>query len=314
MEKELRERQDKLNRLRNDYNSVRIDLAKFEVRREDLKAEIIEELGLSEICRDAKSGDAVHRVLANVKDKISDINIEETKFKIRKLKYQLEQIGGIDPLVMEEYRETRERFEFLSGQSQDLSEASESLRRIIKELDKKIEKIFSESFKNINREFGKYFKIVFGGGKASLKVKYIQNKKIESEINDDDRVSANTNAENKKIGGIEISAVPPGKKITDLSMLSGGERALASVAILFAIVSNNPPPFSILDEIDAALDEANSARLGKIVKELSDKTQFIMITHNRAIMENAEILYGITMQDDGVSKILSLKMEKNSPL
>ncbi len=104
--------------------------------------------------------------------------------------------------------------------------------------------------------------------------------------------------------------MPPGKKITDLSMLSGGERALTSVAVLFAIVSNNPPPFSMLDEIDAALDEANSARLGKIVKELSDKTQFIMITHNRAIMNEAEILYGITMQDDGVSKILSLKMEK----
>ncbi len=329
MEKELRERQDELNRFKNKYNSARIDLAKFEVRREDLKAEIIEELQSDEICEDAKNKNAINRVFADMKNKINNANTEETKFKIRKLKYQLEQIGGIDPLVMEEYRETKERFEFLSGQSRDLTEASESLKKVIKELDKKIEKIFSESFKNINREFGKYFKIVFGGGKASLKIKYARDKKIESgdeELSNSGSADTNDltrspkipptpfykggNSERGvKIGGIEISAVPPGKKITDLSMLSGGERALTSVAILFAIVSNNPPPFSILDEIDAALDEANSARLGKIIKELSDKTQFIMITHNRAIMENAEILYGITMQDDGVSKILSLKME-----
>ena len=328
MEKELREKQDKLNQLKNDYNSVRIDLAKFEVRREDLKAEITSELGSDPVPnfttnnngKETALGNSGHLSVNKQSHKIMNgAGIEETKSKIRKLKYQLEQIGGIDPLVMDEYQETKERFEFLSGQSRDLTEASESLRKIIKELDKKIEKIFNESFKNISREFSKYFKIVFGGGKASLKIKYTQNKKEGLEENNSEdigsgdainRVSTNTNIENKKIGGIEISAVPPGKKITNLSMLSGGERALVSLAVLFAIVANNPPPFSMLDEIDTALDEANSARLGKIVKELSDKTQFIMITHNRAIMENAEILYGITMQDDGVSKILSLKLEK----
>ena len=328
MEKELREKQDKLNQLKNDYNSVRIDLAKFEVRREDLKAEITSELGSDPVPnfttnnngKETALGNSGHLSVNKQSHKIMNgAGIEETKSKIRKLKYQLEQIGGIDPLVMDEYQETKERFEFLSGQSRDLTEASESLRKIIKELDKKIEKIFNESFKNISREFSKYFKIVFGGGKASLKIKYTQNKKEGLEKNNGEdigsgdainRVSTNTNIENKKIGGIEISAVPPGKKITNLSMLSGGERALVSLAVLFAIVANNPPPFSMLDEIDTALDEANSARLGKIVKELSDKTQFIMITHNRAIMENAEILYGITMQDDGVSKILSLKLEK----
>jgi len=328
MEKELREKQDKLNQLKNDYNSVRIDLAKFEVRREDLKAEITSELGSDPVPnfttnnngKETALGNSGHLSVNKQSHKIMNgAGIEETKSKIRKLKYQLEQIGGIDPLVMDEYQETKERFEFLSGQSRDLTEASESLRKIIKELDKKIEKIFNESFKNISREFSKYFKIVFGGGKASLKIKYTQNKKegLEEDNSEDigngdaiSRVSTNTNIENKKIGGIEISAVPPGKKITNLSMLSGGERALVSLAVLFAIVANNPPPFSMLDEIDTALDEANSARLGKIVKELSDKTQFIMITHNRAIMENAEILYGITMQDDGVSKILSLKLEK----
>jgi len=323
MEKELREKRDNLNQLRDRYNSVRIDLAKFEVRREDLETEIIEELGSDSILNFTTNNDGKETSLGNSghfnvnkqsRKIMNGADIEETKFRIRKLKYQLEQIGGIDPLVMEEYQETKERFEFLSGQSQDLLGASESLKKVIKKLDKKIEKIFNESFKNINQEFGKYFKIVFGGGKASLKIKYARNKKEDAE-NDDgrdavDRVSVEDaiNAEDKKIGGIEISAVPPGKKITDLSMLSGGERALASIAVLFAIVSNNPPPFSMLDEIDTALDEANSARLGKIIKELSDKTQFIMITHNRAIMSEAEILYGITMQDDGVSKILSLKM------
>jgi chromosome segregation protein len=226
----------------------------------------------------------------------------------------LEQIGGIDPLVVEEYQETMERFEFLSGQSNDLTEASESLKKVILELDRKIEKIFDKSFKNISREFDKYFKIIFGGGKTSLKIKYAQNKETEGEddISAEDAMNcvSTVGKENKKIGRIEISAVPPGKKITDLSMLSGGERALTSIAILFAIVANNPPPFSMLDEIDAALDEANSARLGKIIKELSSKTQFVMITHNRAIMNESEILYGVTMQEDGVSKILSLKLGK----
>ncbi|MCK4524990.1 MAG: AAA family ATPase, partial [Candidatus Andersenbacteria bacterium] len=114
----------------------------------------------------------------------------------------------------------------------------------------------------------------------------------------------------QRIAGIEINAVPPGKKISSLDMLSGGERALASIAILFAIISNNPPPFSVLDEIDAALDEANSARLSDIIKDISSKTQFIMITHNREMMQQAGVLYGVTMHDDGVSKIISLKLEK----
>jgi len=336
LEGELRKKQDDLNKIKNDYNLVRIDLAKFEVRKEDLRAEIIRELDSDPVPNfTAHQGDSKHLNTNSWFNKIKngannkDINTEETKSKIRKLKYQLEQIGGIDPLVMEEYQETKERFEFLSGQSNDLSEASEALNKVIEELDKKIEGIFDKSFKNINREFGKYFKTVFGGGKASLEIKYAQNKKEYSEDdkpdNSGDAGSDDSTRSPKapqspfdkkgtfgrrvKIGGIEISAVPPGKKITDLSLLSGGERALTSIAVLFAIVANNPPPFSMLDEIDAALDEANSARLGKIVKELSGKTQFIMITHNRAIMEEAGILYGVTMKEDSVSRILSLKLE-----
>ena len=114
----------------------------------------------------------------------------------------------------------------------------------------------------------------------------------------------------QKIAGIEVSATPPGKKIGNLSMLSGGEGALTSIAILFAIIAHNPPPFSVLDEIDAALDEANSFRLSRIIKEISDRTQFIIITHNREMMNQADVLYGVTMQDDGVSKIVSVKLDE----
>jgi chromosome segregation protein len=182
---------------------------------------------------------------------------------------------------------------------------------VIGELDEKIEVIFKSSFKKISEEFNKYFKIIFGGGKASLSVKYSDFKKEEDndEENDIEKTEADKKEENK-IAGIEISASPPGKKISSLDMLSGGERALTSIAILFAIISNNPPPFLVLDEIDAALDESNSERVAKISKEVASKTQLIIITHNREMMRQAGVLYGVTMDNDSISKIISLKLDE----
>ena len=236
------------------------------------------------------------------------------------MKFQLEQIGGIDPLIVEEYEETQNRFEFLSAQSNDLQKASDSLREVIKELDRKIEEIFKGSFRKINEEFDKYFKIIFGGGKANLSIKYSENKEDKKEEEGEDGESvegenidsvdgSEKTDKQQRIAGIEINVTPPGKKITSLNMLSGGERALASIAVLFAIIANNPPPFSVLDEIDAALDEANSAKLSEIIGDVSQDTQFIVITHNREMMKQAGVLYGVTMTDDGVSRIISLNLE-----
>jgi chromosome segregation protein len=310
LEKELQTKQDELNKFKDNLNRINIELAKFEVRKEDVISEINNELGSVDIINKIKKGDLASELERDSFDQ------DESRIKIRKLKLQLDQIGGIDPLIMEEYEETKKRFEFLSAQSSDLAQASESLQKVIKDLEEKIEKIFKTSFENINKEFDKYFKIIFGSGKASLSIKYsISEKKTEKESengrsNNGNNEDIEDDSEKQRIAGIEIDVALAGKKINSLSMLSGGERALVSVAILFAIISNNPPPFSVLDEIDAALDESNSGKIARILKEVSSKTQFIVITHNREMIQGAGVIYGVTMQDDGVSKIVSLKLDE----
>ncbi len=303
-EKKLQMSQEELNRLKDNLNIVNIELAKFEVRKEDLINEIKEEFS---------SGEFIEKLQNSVKkNELHNgyFDQEESRSKIRRLKFQLEQIGGIDPLIVEEFEETQKRFDFLNSQSADLIKSSSSLREVIKELDKKIEKIFKESFKRINIELDKYFKTIFSGGKAGLSIKYSDQNDENKQEEQEDSENINEEEITKKIAGIEINAEPPGKKISSLEMLSGGERALTSIAILFAIISNNPPPFSVLDEIDAALDEVNSSKLSEIIGDIAKKTQFVIITHNREMMKQAGVLYGVTMQNDGVSKIISLKLEE----
>jgi len=306
LEKNLQTKQDDLNQFKDALNQINIELAKFEVRKEDLINEIKNEIGNNEILK--KIQDETFEDNSG-EFQFDNFNQEESKLKIRKLKIQFDQIGGIDPLIMEEYEETKKRFDFLSAQSNDLEQASESLGKVIGELDEKIEIIFKSSFKKISEEFNKYFKIIFGGGKANLSVKYSGFKKEEN--NDTENDPEKTEADEKqKIAGVEINASPPGKKISSLDILSGGERALTSIAILFAIVSNNPPPFLVLDEIDAALDESNSEKVAKINKEVASKTQLIIITHNREMMRQAGVLYGVTMDNNSISKIISLKLDE----
>jgi chromosome segregation protein len=310
LERELQSKQEEINRFKDNLNNINIEVAKFEVRKEDIMSEIKTEFG--------ESAPLLEKIRNNeiieIKEEQGYFNRDGAELKIRRLKNQLEQIGGIDPLIMDEYKETQERYEFLSSQSKDLAEASESLRKVIAELDEKFEKMFKLSFKSINDEFDRYFKIIFGGGKAGLSIKYEAEEKEEAAPGEENagekEMSMEDSGGKKKIAGIEVSAYPPGKKISNLSMLSGGERALTSIAILFAIIAHNPPPFSVLDEIDAALDEANSFRLSRIIKEIADKTQFVIITHNREMMNQADVLYGVTMQDDGVSKIVSVKLDE----
>ncbi|MCK5466449.1 AAA family ATPase [Candidatus Parcubacteria bacterium] len=308
LEKNLQIKQDELNKFKDVLNQINIELAKFEVRKEDLINEIKDEIGNNEILKEIQD-----RTFKNSSEEFQfdSFDQEESRLKIRKLKIQFDQIGGIDPLIMEEYEETKKRFDFLSAQSNDLEQASGSLKKVIEELDEKIEVIFKSSFKKISEEFNKYFKIIFGGGKADLSVKYSDFKKDENNGNENDPEKTEENKQEKqKIAGVEINASPPGKKISSLDILSGGERALTSVAILFAIISNNPPPFLVLDEIDAALDESNSEKIAKISKEVAFKTQLIIITHNREMMRQAGVLYGVTMDNNSISKIISLKLDE----
>ncbi|EKE21422.1 MAG: Chromosome segregation protein SMC [uncultured bacterium] len=303
-EEKLRENQRRLDTAKDKFNDAKVSLARIEVREEDLTAEAKNNLN-AEIKELKFDGEKIDRY--------------DTEQKISRLKIQMEQIGGIDPLIVEEYEETNKRYETLQQESKDLEQAIVSLLEIAKEMDKKIDVVFAEAFGKINDEFSKYFKIIFGGGKASLvktkKRKITRAKQMEGDgldVETEDKLEAEIEEledNDKNELGVDIAACPPGKKIANLSMLSGGERSLTSLALLFAIISYNPPPFSMLDEVEAALDEANSRRFSKILKTLSNRTQFVAITHNRETMRQASYLYGATMGDDGVSKLLSIKLE-----
>ncbi|MEK7077139.1 MAG: hypothetical protein AAB967_02815, partial [Patescibacteria group bacterium] len=241
------------------------------------------------------------------------IEAGELKRKIERFRARLEEIGGIDPSVAKEYEDTGARYTFLETELNDLKSAHESLKTLIEELEEHIEKDFKEGFAKIKNEFHNYFRIIFGGGRASLSVVKIPVRGMTLEEAEKDFDEAGEGPElpdGAYYEGIEMVVDLPRKRIKGLSMLSGGERALTSIALLFAITAVNPPPFLILDETDAALDEANSQRYAAILKELAKKTQLILVTHNRETMKCANVLYGITMGDDGVSKILSLKFEE----
>ncbi len=241
------------------------------------------------------------------------INVDEVKKRIDKIKNQLDLIGGIDPEVENEYETTKQKYDFLQSQTTDLSKGIKNLNDIIKNLDNTIKKKFEKEFKIISQKFEEYFKSLFGGGYAKI-IKIPQQQldaeEEESSNTEESYIKKLTKYHSIGLAGIDIQATPPGKKITSLSMLSRGEKALTSIALICAIIKANPAPFVVLDEVDATLDEANSKKFAQILEEISHKTQFIIITHNRSSMHKANILYGTTMSENGITKLLSLKMEE----
>ncbi|MFA6306566.1 MAG: AAA family ATPase [Patescibacteria group bacterium] len=322
LQKNLQNLQNEINDLSRELNELKINSTRFETKLEDLEIEIRNNYGN----------------LKEIMDKIVNepVNIETALEKINSLKRQIDQIGGIDPEIEKEYNETKERFDYLENQTHDLNSAVGSLEKIIKELDAIIKERFDKEFKNISVKFEEYFKILFNGGTAKI-VKVLTEELSENkpennhgEKNENNIIEPAAEAERiedkfaanlKRIkylqkynatglAGIEILATPPGKKIKAITMLSGGERALTAIGLICAIISCNPAPFVVLDEVDASLDEANSERLAKILDDLSHKTQFIVITHNRASMRRANVLYGVTMEESGVSKLLSIKLDE----
>ena len=227
-------------------------------------------------------------------------------------------MGEIDEALIKEANDTAERYTFLTTQAEDLKKASVDLLNLKNELESKISSEFMSALKKINLEFTKYFELMFGGGKATLGLSVRNEKKQEKSqkiIGDDANSESQIQAEDKdedaepEEAGISIEVSIPRKRITGLEMLSGGERSLVSIAVLFALAAVSPPPFLVLDEMDAALDEKNARRFAEMLRELAKKTQFVLVSHNRSIMESAHILYGITMGEDGTSKVLSLKLD-----
>ena len=221
--------------------------------------------------------------------KVEDFDNDKAISRIRKLKRELNSLGEINEKAVEQYAEKSSEYQELSLHYKDITDAENSLVSTIKDLTQKMEITFKENFDKINENFKLIFKEIFDGGNGNLELK------IE---NDQSILDC----------GIEIYAEPPGKKLQHISLLSGGERALTAIAILFAIIKLKPMPFCVLDEIEAALDDANANLFAQYLQKFANETQFIVITHRKPTMELADSLFGVTMQEKGVSKMVSVKL------
>ena len=220
-----------------------------------------------------------------------EFKVEEAASLISALKRKITILGAVNPHAVEEYEEESARCEEMLAQKADLQKALDDLQSALDEIRGEMLRIFNEGFHDFNENFKITFKELFGGGKAELQIDY-------------------EGVEDPLAAGVEIIACPPGKKLTKISLLSGGERALTAIAILFAILKSKPMPFCILDEIEAALDDANVDRFASYLKNFAQDTQFIVITHRKPTMNQADVLFGVTMQEKGVSKIVSVKLSE----
>lgn len=216
-------------------------------------------------------------------------NIDLVKRQVKELKEKIQGLGSVNLGAIEEFERVSERYQFLSTQKDDLVEAKQTLYQVIKEIDQEMAKRFIESFEAIREQFQIVFSKLFGGGRADLIL---------------------SNPDQLLETGIEIVAQPPGKKLQNLALLSGGEKALTAIGLLFAILRVKPVPFCVLDEVEAALDEANVYRFAEYLREFCSYTQFIVVTHRKGTMEGADVLYGVTMQESGVSRLVSVKLEE----
>ena len=273
-ENKLRSQNTEYNKLANELKEKEIQIGKFDVKLDNLL------LNLSE-----------NYQLTYEKAKLEyhlDINESEARNKVNKIKREINALGEVNVGAITEYERLGQRYEFLIKQQADLETASQELLDVIDEMDKIMVDKFEVTFEKIKDEFAHVFKKLFKGGKGILKL---------------------TDPENILTTGIDIIAEPPGKKLNSIQLLSGGEKTLTAISLLFAILNVKTVPFIILDEAEAALDEANVDTFGEYIKEKKDKSQFILITHKKRTMEYADVLYGITMQESGVSKIVSVRLE-----
>ena len=211
---------------------------------------------------------------------------KQAQRRLNELKQKIRSLGNVNVSAIEEYKEVSERYEFMSAQVNDVEKSKKEIEKLITDLTKQMKEVFVESFDQINKNFTYTFKELFGGGTASLSL---------------------ADPENILTSGIDILVHPPGKIVINLEALSGGEKALVAIALYFAIMKVRPAPFCVMDEIEAALDDVNVYRFAAYLRRMTDNTQFILITHRRGTMEEADVLYGVTMQDEGISKLLELR-------
>jgi len=279
-ELQLKEKEKEAESLRNQARDLDVKLTELSYKKNNLKDRILQAYKVD---------------LETTHIELEDsVDWEAIKTQVVELKEKLEKMGPVNLVAIEEHKELEERSIFLTHQQEDLVNAKESLLKAIQKINKTTKELFIETFQKIQVEFKNFYKMLFGGGQAELVL-----------IDEQDVLES----------GIEIIVRPPGKKLQNIMLLSGGEKALTAIALLFAIFKVKPSPFCVLDEIDAPLDESNVLRFSSVLKDFMKISQFIIITHNKRTIELADVMYGITMQERGVSKIVSVKFleDKKKP-
>ena len=274
LEKEIEEQLAKIEDIKNQISKIDVKNSKIELELNQVVNKMWEEYELTP---------------NNTGDIKKVDNPTEVQRKVNDLRSQIKDLGSVNIDSINEYKELKERYDFMSEQRLDLEEASNKLKKVINEMTNTMKEQFATQFKVINKNFGEVFKELFGGGKAEL-ILADENNILEC--------------------GIDIAVQPPGKKLQNMMLLSGGEKAFTAIALLFAILKINPAPFCVLDEIEAALDDVNVYRFAEYLKKFVSTTQFLVITHRKGTMEAADTVYGITMEEKGISKLLSMKLEE----
>ena len=290
-QKTFQERQQMVISAERMLAQAQVEVTRHDDRLEALKKRIEDDLGMVNFMYDENIEGQNILPLGEMVSELPKVDIlsENLEDQIQRLKNHLRRMGAVNPEAITEFAESSERYEFLKTQMADLKKADADLRQVIAELDRMMENAFLSTFDKVQGEFKQMFVRLFGGGSARLV------------LTDPDDVNSS---------GIEIEAKLPGHREQELSLLSGGERSLTSVALIFSLLRVSPTPFCVMDEVDAALDEANVGRFCDLLKELSQETQFLLITHNRNTVEASNVIYGITMASDSTSQVVSLKLDE----
>ncbi|HEU4783936.1 MAG TPA: hypothetical protein VFS83_11395, partial [Ktedonobacterales bacterium] len=300
------ERQD-LARLEVEYRRSIVEAQRARDAIETLAQQMREDLASDEDAEDTDPQDVVDALLSGQSDESNELTAEEMsklRRQIDQLRSRMKNLGGYDPDAPQAYEELKTRYDFLTSQVSDMEQASANLRGIITELDATMRRQFEETFQIVNERFRRHFTALFHGGAARLELTAPRRDLNEDDEDDEEYVAP----KRPGFGGVEVYVQIPGKRVQDLALLSGGERAMVSVALLFALLETNPPPFCLLDEVDAALDEANVVRFCDILQSLAEQTQFIVVTHNRVTMTYAKAIYGISMGENSVSRVISMQL------
>jgi chromosome segregation protein len=276
--------------------SLRMEAQTAQERRAELELELVKKQGdlkfLDETSRKELNVTA-SEVAAGEETLLDEGGVAEQEERYQEVRARIEALGPVNPQALEEFQEAQQRYDFLNTQRQDLLDSIRDTEKAIQELDVESRRRFKDAFEAINEHFRHMFQTLFGGGQGEMRL---------------------TDEANLADSGIDIMASPPGKRLQNIALLSGGEKSLTAMALLMAIFRYTPSPFCILDEVDAPLDEANIQRLTRLIKEMSRETQFIVITHAKRTMEAAQSLYGVTMQEPGVSKLVSVRFGPTTQL